>query len=141
VSFLPFRFTAGSGSTFSRHRLAELSSETLAELVLASFVPDRKQFKMSHYDVHSRLVLYGFINREHTHSSMLSHTASLQNTGQRQLLRTHTKNVPPSCGCGIRRGKGCPEYEKAPCSLSPGGGWGPHSQSKLAPAPPFPEPS
>lgn len=57
VSFLPFCFTVGSGSTFSRHILAELSSETLAELVLASFVPDRKQCKTSQDNVHGRLVL------------------------------------------------------------------------------------
>lgn len=37
-AFLPFCFTAGSGSAFSRHRLAELSSEILVELVLASHI-------------------------------------------------------------------------------------------------------
>lgn len=42
---LPFCFTAVSGSGLSRHRLGELPSETLAELVLASVGPDVKQFE------------------------------------------------------------------------------------------------
>ena len=141
ASFLPFCFTAGSGSTFSRHRPAELSSETLAELVLASLVPDIKQFKMSHYEAHGRLVLWGATNRGHADSSQLPHSASEQKTDRGQLLRTRTNDVPPGCACGIGRGKGCPEYESAPGPLSPGGGWGPHSQSKVTPPPRFPEPS
>lgn len=42
---LPFCFTAGSDSGLSLHRLDELPSETLAELVLASVGPDMKQFE------------------------------------------------------------------------------------------------
>lgn len=42
---LPFCFTAGSGSGLSCHKLDELPSETLAELILASVGPDMKQFE------------------------------------------------------------------------------------------------
>lgn len=55
ASFLPFCFTAGSGSALSRHRPAESASETRAELVLASSVPDVRQLKWSLKRGHGRL--------------------------------------------------------------------------------------
>ena len=135
VSRLPFRFTAGSGSTCSRLRLAELSSETLAELVLASFVPDVKQFKMGHEDARTGG------SPPAPALTRLSHPTNSQNTHRRQLWRTHTQNVPLSVAVGSGEGRGAQTVSRPQAHSAQAEAWSPHGRSQLAPPPPFPEPS
>lgn len=131
ASFLPFCFTAGSGSRLWRHRPAELSSETLAAEVLASLVPDTKQFRRSHHGAPAGWSSAASLT-ESTSSSLIAHrclpTPAPRLPGRPQAALGH---LHQECkGSGDGRGP-----------LSPGGGWGPHGHSKLAPPPPFPEPS